>query len=228
VNNGTLFNDYARGTMSTRVRDTLYVGGLVGYNEGSILGSASAVSIVNVGDKHSVTQVGIGGIAGGSVGPIESSYATGNLTSRSASLASVGGLVGGSDGPIENCFATGSAAIPDSGDNSVGGLAGANETPIVSSYSTGKPSAESGDVGAFVGMDVSNGQLSNNYWDTTTSGVTNLSQGSGNISNDPGITGETTTQLQSGLPSGFDPSIWAEDASINGGLPYLIANPPRN
>ena len=39
------------------------------------------------------------------------------------------------------------------------------------------------------------------------------------LANNPGITGLTTAQLQSGLPAGFNPSIWAESASINGGLP---------
>jgi hypothetical protein len=82
-------------------------------------------------------------------------------------------------------------------------------------------------VGGFLGDDDSGGGLSRDYWDTTTSGITNLSQGAGNIANDPGITGETTTQLQSGLPTGFDPAIWAENPNINGGLPYLIANPPQ-
>ena len=71
------------------------------------------------------------------------------------------------------------------------------------------------------------GGLSGNYWDTTTSGITNLSQGAGSPANDPGITGETTAQLQAALPAGFDPAIWAENPSINGGLPYLIANPPQ-
>jgi hypothetical protein len=52
-------------------------------------------------------------------------------------------------------------------------------------------------------------------------------QGAGNIADDPGIKGKTTQQLQSGLPKGFDPKIWAENPKINGGLPYLIANPPQ-
>jgi hypothetical protein len=69
--------------------------------------------------------------------------------------------------------------------------------------------------------------LSDDYWDTTTSGITNLSQGAGYPSDDPGITGLTTSQLQAGLPTGFDPSIWAEDSGINNGLPYLIANLPQ-
>jgi hypothetical protein len=41
-----------------------------------------------------------------------------------------------------------------------------------------------------------------------------------------GVTGLTAEQLQAGLPTGFSPKIWAENPKINGGLPYLIANPP--
>ncbi len=44
--------------------------------------------------------------------------------------------------------------------------------------------------------------------------------------NDPGIKGLSNAQLQSGLPKGFSPRIWSEDADINSGLPYLIANAP--
>jgi hypothetical protein len=32
--------------------------------------------------------------------------------------------------------------------------------------------------------------------------------------------------LQSGLPAGFSTTIWVESGSINGGLPYLLANVP--
>jgi hypothetical protein len=60
----------------------------------------------------------------------------------------------------------------------------------------------------------------------TTSGITNPSQGAGNVSNQPHITGLTTAQFQAGLPTGFDPTTWGEDPSINGGLPYLLALPP--
>jgi len=59
-------------------------------------------------------------------------------------------------------------------------------------------------VGGLIGYDGAQaGSLSDTYWDTDTSGVTNLSQGPGNITNDPGITGLTTAQFQSGLPQGF-------------------------
>ena len=82
-------------------------------------------------------------------------------------------------------------------------------------------------IGGLLGYDVPTKHSNTSaYWDTDTSGVTNLSQGAGNIRNDKGITGMTTKQLQSGLPTGFDPKIWGEDSNINNGLPYLIANPP--
>ncbi len=99
---------------------------------------------------------------------------------------------------------------------------------IATSYSTGAITSGGGsDIGGLVGYDGNGSQdIVDAYWDTTTSGITNLSQGAGNIANDPGIAGLTTTQLQSGLPSGFSPTIWKEKSRINGGLPYLVANPP--
>ena len=60
------------------------------------------------------------------------------------------------------------------------------------------------------------------YWDTTTS-VNTLGCGEGSAS----VTGLTTAQLQSGLPAGFDPSIWNESAGANKGLPYLLALGPN-
>jgi hypothetical protein len=88
-------------------------------------------------------------------------------------------------------------------------------------YSTGLVSGGSGStVGGFIG--VNNSFAASDYWDTTTSG-TNTGVGLGNAA---GITGLTTEQFQSGLPAGFSSSIWAEDANINNGFPYLILNPP--
>ena len=82
-------------------------------------------------------------------------------------------------------------------------------------------------IGGLIGEDdAQSGSLDATYWDTDTSGVTNLSQGAGNIANDPGITGLTTAQFQSGLPQGFDPKVWAEKANIIDGFPYLLTNPP--
>ena len=64
--------------------------------------------------------------------------------------------------------------------------------------------------------------VTSSYWDTTTS-RTGKGVGQGN---DSGVTGLTTQQFKASLPSGFDPTIWAESPKINKGFPYLIANPP--
>ena len=83
-------------------------------------------------------------------------------------------------------------------------------------------------IGGFVGtIESGSGNLTDTYWDTITSGITNPSQGAGNVVDDPGITGLTTSQLQSGLPAGFSNTIWAESGSINNGLPYLLAIPQK-
>ena len=71
-----------------------------------------------------------------------------------------------------------------------------------------------------------NQTIGNSYWDLDTSGISDPSQGAGSPANDPGITGLTSAQLQSGLPSGFDPAVWARSPRINNGFPYLINNPP--
>ncbi len=156
------------------------------------------------------------------------SYATGNVTAADdITIADSGGLVGfnADTGNIVNCYATGATSVGDS--DGAGGLVGVNALTISNSYSTGAPTSTGAAVGGSIGFDISNGGISNDYWDTKTSGITDPSQGAGNIANDPGITGETAAQLQAGLPVGFDPTIWAENANINGGLPYLIANPPQ-
>ncbi len=62
--------------------------------------------------------------------------------------------------------------------------------------------------------------------DLDTSGVSNPGQGAGQPANDPGITGLSDAALKSGLPSGFDPSVWGQSPGINNGYPYLLANPP--
>jgi hypothetical protein len=40
------------------------------------------------------------------------------------------------------------------------------------------------------------------------------------------MVGLSAAQFQSGLPAGLDPTIWGENARINGGFPYLLALPP--
>jgi hypothetical protein len=228
---GTIFNTFASGQINiSNVVSGVTVGGLSGLNFGVVLGSVSSLTILVTERKNSPEAFAAGGLVGYNDGTIETSFETGSVSLVGQTLSGVAGaLVGQNSGPIENCYAEGDATMPST--LYIGGLVGETNSTIGSSYSTGTPTGGAGsDIGGLVGYDdhqVDGGTIADDYWDTTTSGITNLSQGAGNIANDPGITGETSAQLQAGLPTGFDPTIWAESPSINNGLPYLIANPPQ-
>ncbi|HEY3638112.1 MAG TPA: hypothetical protein VGK90_08150 [Rhizomicrobium sp.] len=210
---GLLFGDYVSGQVVGKHSE---VGGLAGGNFGTVGNSYSSVRIV--------TKGGGGGLVVANGGTINSSYATGSVSAGGA-----GGLVGINGGSINNSYALG-AATGKGESEYVGGLVyflQAETGTITSSYSTGKVSAEgkTAEIGGFIGED--DGDVNSTtdcYWNTTTSETEN-GTGEGNVS---GLTGLTTKQMKSTLPTGFDPSVWAEDKKINGGFPYLIANPPEN
>ncbi len=220
MDGGTINNSWTSGTVNGGYGSA--TGGLVGYeNSGSFINSWSSAQVINL------NEIGVGGLVGEAYGgTISDSFATGSVSN----YLCVGGLVGSASfATIANSYATG----PDSGTynayDTVGGLVGcAENVSIGSTYSTGLVTGATGAlVGGFIGSNSNsngNSTATSCYWDTTTSG-TSLGVGGGDpISGE--ITGETTAQLQSGLPAGFNPSIWAENPKINNGFPYLIANPP--
>ena len=180
----------------------------------------------------------VGGLVGRNLGSISGSFATGKITVQGVSndarnnhfFDAVGGLVGwGSDGTVADSYATGDIVFVGNSHtkaNRVGGLVGEADVPVLRSYSTGHVSAKKARNGGLAGTAPASG-MSDDYWDLDTSGINDPSRGAGSPANDPGITGLTTAQFQSGLPSGFDPAVWALSASINNGYPYLIANPPQ-
>ncbi len=217
VNSGTITNSYAKSNVAgTRT----LIGGLVGANFATIANCQAAGSL----NAHGTTWVG-GLVGQNNGGTIDTSYATGAIKGSSAPY--LGGLVGYNYGPVSSSYASG--AVSGGNYARVGGLVGQNYSTIGTSYSSGavKGGQTGSIVGGLIGSDSAQaGSLTDTYWDTDTSGVTSLSQGAGHPPNDPGITGLTTAQFQSGLPQGFDPNIWAEKANIIDGLPYLLANPP--
>jgi phage tail protein X len=161
------------------------VGGLVGFNEGSVNGSSSAIVITSGGDDFSA-----GGLAGTNSGTISGSRTSGSLllshyrayagglvgfnagtvtdSSSSSTLTggeavSGGGLIGSnySSGMINNSFSTGK--VIGTTDGVVGGLAGRNSGSINSSYSTGNVEAgTSGMAGGLVGY-ATDGSINNTY-----------------------------------------------------------------
>jgi hypothetical protein len=238
ANEGLLFGDHVSGELGDN--ECCVWGGLVAGNGGTIVQSSADVQIVGEGvgglaeanggtislSQSSGTIEGpissheIGGLVGYNEAYIEQSFSSVAVTGVNNSY--VGGLVGDEEGVTSNSYATGAVTGGASAD--VGGLEGVaiGSEKISSSYATGAVSAgQGGVVGGFLGGD--GDVLSDCYWDTTTSG-TNEGTGDGN---EKGLTGLTTRQLQSGLPAGFDPTIWAESKKINNGFPYLINNPPQ-
>ncbi len=215
VNVGTI--SYSRAAVTVTGKESL-AGGLVGLSEGSI-GQSSAT-----GDVAGPDAGGLVGDNAGYPAIVTGSYATGRVRARDEGGGLIGSNLAGS--AVTNSYATGS--VTDGAGYGVGGLIGYNEGTISSSYSTGHIHGATGSlVGGLTGYDGSlSGSLDATYWDLDTSGITDPSQGAGNIANDPGITGLTTAQFQAGLPAGFDPKVWSENSNVNGGLPYLLANPP--
>ena len=220
---GKIAHAYSTATVGVGSASTSVVGGLVGINccTGAVITDSYATGAVS-----GVSQVG--GLVGENGGTISESFATGTVTATGQNdndtNPGAGGLVGYHHEPqalIENSYATG--AVPGSS-NYRGGLVGISKTEdvaITNSYATGLIGNGGTDVNGFIGCE-SGSDFSDNYWDTQTSGESQGVCGEG----ETGITGLTSAQLQSGLPAGFDPTIWAENPSINGGFPYLINNPP--
>jgi hypothetical protein len=156
---------------------------------------------------------------------LQRSFATGDVTSSGAA----GGLVSFTEsGAVSDSYATGTASAPVAG-----GLVGYNMSVVEShsvgrSYSMGAVTGSSGSTGGLIGVDSQPSTIKHAYWNTTTSRIANKAQGAGNVEDDSGIRGFSNKKLQSGLPCGFNPRVWTENGNINGGLPYLIANPPQN
>ncbi|HEX4159929.1 MAG TPA: hypothetical protein VHY79_15800 [Rhizomicrobium sp.] len=229
ANGGYLFQDFATGRVTARGPGS-NVGGLVGgTGSGGVSIDQSYADVrVDGGSKSKSKRksaFGSGGLVGVILeGEIRQSFATGPVNVEDTGIA--GGLAGlNALSTIGDCYATG--AVTGGQDSKIGGLIGVESKGVTetveTSYSTGAVSGgESSLVGGFVGMSTRDSDYANAYWDTTTSG-TDRAAGKGRSH---GIEGLTTEQLQSGLPVGFDPSIWAKDKKINNGLPYLLNNPP--
>jgi hypothetical protein len=221
LNLGTVSNSFVSGAADSELRGGTVMGLLVGGNFGSIALSG-ARGAVTTGKAHS----NVGGLTGANAGSITRSYANCNVSVGKESAA--GGLVGINDNSISQSYAMNNVQDNETRSN-IGGLIGSNTaaSEVGQTYSTTAVNGD-GRKGGLIGFDRSSaGSNTSDYWDMDTSNITDPQQGAGHPHRDPGITGLSTAELQSGLPKGFHASVWSEDAKINGGFPYLIANPPR-
>jgi hypothetical protein len=229
-NGGVVVNSSAAGRVSVT---TGTVGGLVGRNANQNASVSSSHANVGVAAGPSSFAGGLAGL--NSAGAISLSYATGSV-SGSGDGDEVGGLLGvnSSGGLVSESYATGAATMAQGDVGDVGGLIGALTTSakFLRSYAVGAVSpannckADSPCAGGLVGEDLAKGGKQS-YWDLISSGIGDPSQGSGNVSNDKGIVGLSTSQFLSTLPKGFSKKIWAETPGVNNGYPYMIENPPQ-
>jgi hypothetical protein len=175
-----------------------YVGGLVGWNEGSLTSCYATGSVS--GDST------VGGLVGSNyLGTLTSCYATCSVTGTN----DVGGLVGANssvsptDVSLTDCYATGSVT----GSSTVGGLMGYNSSgTLTKCYATGLVIGTD-DVGGLVGANW--GTITACFWDKQTSNKT-VGVGGGTST---GVTGKTTAQmktLSTFTSAGWDfASVWA-------------------
>uniref|UniRef100_UPI0015751432 beta strand repeat-containing protein n=1 Tax=Caulobacter sp. S45 TaxID=1641861 RepID=UPI0015751432 len=185
------------GLLGVDISGSQVVGGLAGFNEGTI--SQSYVTGVVGG-----TENFDGGLVADNTGTIAQSYA--NVAVSGTNTA--GGLVGQNGATIVASYASGPVV---GSEGEIGGLVGENGGSITQSYATG---AVGGSSGGLVGEN--DGTITTSYFDTQTTG-----QSSGVGFQQPGggtPTGLTTAQFQSGSASGLG-SAFA--GGIGGLYPYL-------
>lgn len=218
------------GIVDVNITGNLFVGGLVGENEGNTVTDSYVTGNIT-GDSC------VGGLVGANYVEIVNSSFTGNIIGNITEVffQSIGGLAGYNCGNISNSYSSGTV----SGYRYVGGLVGANEDcEIINSYSTANVNGNS-QVGGLVGDDdgstitaaystgivtgtvqtgglvgyASGSEITDSYWDVDTSGMTESDGGED----------KTTSQMkqQSTFANWDFDNIWYIHASINNGYPQL-------
>ncbi len=221
---------------NTEVIGNKYVGGVCGSNDGTIQNCSSAASVKGksyVGGVCGVNTNGtitnchnegttngrsgtVGGVCGGNRGgKVTNCYNEGTVNGS----YEVGGVCGyntydSNSGTVEKCYNTGAV----SGKGNIGGICGNNYTGTISScYNTG---AVSGNENVSGICRNNNGTVTNCYYNKNvcTAGGINGEDVEGSA------TGLTSDELCSGLPNGFDSSVWTAgsiDPSIDSKNPRL-------
>ena len=183
------------GLLNVDVRASNRAGGLVGQSEGTITN--------NYATGHVTGNNNIGGLVGFNIdGNMTNNYATASVEGS----LQVGGLAGYRQrATITNSYASGDVA----GGSRIGGLVGGNQKSnviaITNSYATGSVTGNN-NIGGLVGSSLGSGDtnnITNSYWDTSTT----------RVSTSDGGTGKDTTDLQSpttatGIYMNWDTTNW--------------------
>ncbi len=187
-NNGEVKNV---GLQGTNILGKFDIGGVAGFNNGSITNSYN-IGVVS-GQNY------VGGVAGFSSGIINESYNTGAVSGQNY----IGGVVGGNAGSITSSYNTGAV----SGQNYVGGVVGRNDGSITNSYNTGAVSGQIY-IGGVIGL---NGGIN----DTVTEfGIITNSYNTGEVSGQNEVGGVAGSNIGSITNCYYDKSICKLERAI--------------
>jgi hypothetical protein len=211
------------------------VGGIVGYNPGTISNSffngsgfgysvggiASSVAfdsgaIVNSGSSGNLQGlIDIAGVAGSTAfgGRVSYSWSTANAQSLEEIAAGLVGNLNGTTEPqsVQHSYSSGTVLSADI----AGGLIGqAGQTNIADAYSVGQVGGTNADVGGFLGIDYGGNTYSNAYWDSLTSDQLKSAGGKK-------VKPLDTTSFKAMLPKGFSNTDWS--SVVGQTYPFLIA-----
>ena len=185
------------------VSGTFQLGGIAGYNGGTITNCYMSGTVTNSGSFET------GGIAGFNYLTITKCYMSGSVTSTSSS---VGGIAGVSEGIITNCYEVGSVH----GTFQIGGVVGYNYGPQITMsqcYAAGSVTGTVNNIGGVVGLGT--GIVDSCYWDKQTTTQTT------SYNSDPSY-GKLTTEMKTQSTFvGWSSTIWNMGNGINNGYPYL-------
>ena len=244
VNGGTV-QDLS---VSGDINGNRYVGGVVGYNggtvtgcifsgSGSVSGSYSVGGVVgynissvtncyNTGEvsgPDSVSGNSVGGVVGYNSSSVTNCYNTGSVTGNR-----VGGVVGYNSGTVENCYNIGEVS-----GNISGGVVGLNDSGTVKNcYNIGEVSGNSY-VGGVVGLNISSGNVTGCYFlqGTAESGIGENEGTSSNVearTDDAVHSGEVAWRLQAGQKAAGEedpiPQVWGQsNLNTPDSWPTLVA-----
>ena len=242
INSGLIDKSFSTGTLNANYGNpspstiSSKIGGLVGENFAGIVKSSHSTGQINIyGTGNSV-----GGLIGNatlnpavptSESNITNSYSTSNINAA-GNLRFAGGFVGNADAAtIINTYAKGNITAPN-GSELLGGFVGnaySSATSIINSYSTGSPPAGSGiNVAGFAGGLQNGPAIVNSFWnkEPTANSVGALTYISNNLPATAGLTGKTTSEMQSlaGSLNNSSPPVWTTLSNQNSGYPVLLDN----
>ncbi len=193
-NTGTIANCYNAGTVSGNSS----VGGVCGMNEGTITNCYNTGAVSSIGTAGGVCGANFGGT-------VTNCYNEGTVNGDNG----VGGVCGynhyeSGNGTVENCYNTGAV----SGDSAVGGVCGDNDNGYIENcYNTGTVSG-SDKVGGVCGNGYSS-TIRNCYYNKDICTVGGI-----NGSDTGDVRGLTTDELCGELPTGFDSSVWTKGGLV--------------